>query len=187
MHMRNGLGPAIRMVATTTTATLAERASECLRMLGEGVQRPALVPTLLMASADLAPTGRSRPTYPHAVVALPPDTVVATVQEPRVGRHRRHNAAVSGIVADPAGHPLAGVTVVLVAPHGAAVGIAVTGTRGGFVVDDVEPGRYRLKALDDGTGDDGTWYRGSWLRRTGTIKVRARKTRRAATLTVPTH
>lgn len=200
MHMSNGLGSAIRVVATAAAAAVAVRAAERRRVMG-GAQRPALASasshsrlqparfpiaaTVLTASADLAPARLPRPRLTGTVATLPPDTIVATLQKPAVGRHRRRSAAVSGVVTDIHGEALAGVTVVLVALHGQAVASTVTGTRGGFVVDDLQPGRYRLKALDGGTGDDGTWYRGTLFRRAGTIRVAAHTTRRAAKLVMP--
>lgn len=149
----------------------------------EPVVAPAAVapPVPVAPPAPVAPEPIAEPLLdPVASIVEPaPAMPGAAVDDPAIGRHRRFNGAVSGVVTNTHGRGLAGITVVVVTPYKEVVATAVTGPRGVFMVDDLEPGSYRVKAVDGDTGDfETTWFGGSPFRKADVVSVRMQKTRR---------
>lgn len=106
-------------------------------------------PTMSLAVAGKAIGPAASPTGRRPLVSEP--VVVA--------------GAVGGSVTNAFGRGLRGMRVEIVDDDKSVVGSTITGVGGRFVVDDVAPGTYKLRALDDTDGDfEKAWFGGRTFR-----------------------
>lgn len=104
---------------------------------------------------------------PEPELALPAGATDPTAADPDdsdaliAAQHRRTTPAISGHVTSTRGRGLSGMTVHVLDAQGEVVAQAVTGRRGGYVVDDIAPGTYHLSAGDQVDGDFAdAWFGG---------------------------
>jgi hypothetical protein len=96
---------------------------------------------------------------------------------------RQALGSVSGTITNVHGRGLRGLRVEVVDVDKAVVCTSTTGADGQYLVDDIEPGTYKLRVLDDVDGDfEKSWIGGESFKTAEKFTIKAEKTRRAETV-----